>query len=56
LQRHWDTSRAYGMFATPIAYLIDEAGVIAADVAQGPAAIISLAAGARGEEVTARKR
>jgi peroxiredoxin len=36
LQRRWEASRAYGMFATPIAYLIDERGIIIADVAYGP--------------------
>jgi peroxiredoxin len=43
LQRHWEISRAYGMFATPIAFLIDEHGVIAADVAEGADAILGLA-------------
>jgi len=33
------------MFATPIAYLIDEQGIIAADVAVGSAAITALATG-----------
>ena len=31
------------MFATPIAYLIDPEGVIEADVALGPEAILALA-------------
>jgi peroxiredoxin len=35
LQKQWKISREYGMFATPIAYLIDEAGMIAAGVAVG---------------------
>src|SRR5215204_3875129 len=35
LQRRWEISRDYAMFATPIAYLIDEQGVIAAEVAMG---------------------
>jgi peroxiredoxin len=35
LQRQWEISRLYGMFATPIAYLIDEQGLLAADVAAG---------------------
>jgi hypothetical protein len=35
LQQQWEISRRYAMFATPIAYLIDEAGVIANDVAVG---------------------
>jgi peroxiredoxin len=43
LQRHWEISRAYGMFATPIGYLIDEHGVVAADVAEGAEAILALA-------------
>jgi len=42
LQRHWEISRAYGMFATPIAYLVDELGVIASDVAVGSGPILSL--------------
>ena len=42
LQRRWEVSRAYGMFATPIGYLIDEGGVIAAEVAQGAEAILTL--------------
>jgi peroxiredoxin len=43
IQRRWDLSRDYGMFATPIAYLIDEKGVIAANVAVGRDAILALA-------------
>lgn len=42
LQKHWELSRLYAMFATPIAYLIDEEGVIAAEVATGPDAILTL--------------
>ena len=37
------------MFATPIAYLIDEAGIIANDVAVGPDAILALLAGQNGQ-------
>jgi peroxiredoxin len=44
LQRRWEISREYAMFATPVAYLIDEQGIIAADVAIGPDAILALAA------------
>ena len=40
LQQQWEISRRYAMFATPIAYLIDEAGVIARDVAVGTEAIL----------------
>ena len=42
LQEHWEISRLYGMFATPIAYLIDEEGIIAAPVAVGPDRILAL--------------
>lgn len=42
LQRQWEISRLYAMFATPIAYLIDEDGVVAAPVAKGPDAILGL--------------
>jgi peroxiredoxin len=42
LQQHWEISRRYAMFATPIAYLIDEAGVVAHDVAVGEDAILNL--------------
>jgi peroxiredoxin len=43
LQRRWEVSREYGMFATPIGYLIDEHGVIASGVAVGADAILNLA-------------
>jgi peroxiredoxin len=57
LQQQWEVSRRYAMFATPIAYLIDEAGVISQDVAVGTDAILNLVAGAgrwvhESEEVT----
>jgi peroxiredoxin len=42
LQKHWEISRAYGMFATPVGYLIDEQGVIAREVAVGADAILGL--------------
>ncbi len=45
LQRSWEVSKQYGMFATPIAFLIDEDGVIAERVAMGGPAICELAAG-----------
>jgi peroxiredoxin len=44
LQRQWEISKLYAMFATPIAYLIDEQGVIVAPVAKGPDAILGLLA------------
>jgi peroxiredoxin len=42
LQQHWEISRRYAMFAAPIAYLIDETGVITHDVAVGEDAIRNL--------------
>lgn len=42
LQQRWEISREYEIFATPVGYLIDEQGIIAADVAMGNAAIIAL--------------
>jgi len=50
LQQHWEISRCYAMFATPIAYLIDDAGIIAQDVAVGDDGIrkLMIAAAARG--------
>jgi hypothetical protein len=43
LQKRWEVSRAYGIFATPVGFLIDEHGVIVRDVAVGPDAIVALA-------------
>jgi peroxiredoxin len=42
LQRHWEISRLYGKFATPIAYLVDPRGRIAEEVATGAEAILAL--------------
>jgi len=42
MQQRWEISRRYAMFATPIAYLIDEGGVITCDVAVGTDSILSL--------------
>ena len=42
LQQQWEISRKYAMFATPVAYLVDEEGVIARDVAVGTDAILGL--------------
>lgn len=42
LQKQWEISRLYAMFATPIAYLINEEGVIASEVATGTDAILTL--------------
>lgn len=43
LQRSWEISRAYGMFATPIGYLVGEDGLLVEDVAVGGNAILALA-------------
>lgn len=42
LQKQWEVSREYAMFATPVAYLIDSAGVITADVAVGVDSVLDL--------------
>lgn len=48
LQRQWEISRLYAMFATPLAYLIDESGIITHDVAVGVEQILALMAEAKG--------
>src|ERR1700733_9572171 len=47
VQKSWEISRRYAMFATPIAYLIDESGKIAGDIAIGSEPILILLAGAQ---------
>ena len=42
LQKQWEVSRDYAFFATPVAYLINAAGVIATDIAVGVDAIMEL--------------
>jgi peroxiredoxin len=42
LQAHWEISKLYAKFSTPIAYLVDEHGRIASEVAAGSTAILSL--------------
>jgi peroxiredoxin len=42
LQKQWEVSRDYATFATPVAYLIDEAGVLASDAAVGVESILGL--------------
>ncbi len=42
LQQKWEISRLYALFATPVGYLIDSDGLIAAPAAQGPGAILEL--------------
>jgi peroxiredoxin len=43
LQRQWEISLRYAMFATPIGYLIDEQGILVSDVAVGVEPILALA-------------
>jgi peroxiredoxin len=43
LQPGWRLSKEYGIFATPVAFLVDEAGVIERDVVRGPAEVLALA-------------
>ena len=43
LQKQWEVSLQYAMFATPIGYLIDEQGILASDVAVGVGPILALA-------------
>lgn len=42
LQKMWEISKDYGMFSTPIGYLIDENGILLSDVAVGGDAILGL--------------
>jgi peroxiredoxin len=43
LQQKWKLSKEYGIFSTPVAFLVNEDGVIAKDVAIGADPILSLA-------------
>jgi peroxiredoxin len=43
LQDRWRLSKEYGIFATPVAFLIDERGVIARNVATGADEVLALA-------------
>ncbi|HXB68192.1 MAG TPA: redoxin domain-containing protein [Candidatus Acidoferrales bacterium] len=45
LQKNWEVSLLYAMFATPMGYLIDERGIIAADIAIGAQPILDLVSG-----------
>lgn len=43
LQNRWELSKAYGIFATPVAFLIDEQGVVTRNVGIGADEILALA-------------
>ncbi len=45
LQEKWEVSRLYEIYATPVAFLIDEEGVVAAGVATGLEPILALLSG-----------
>jgi peroxiredoxin len=47
LQRSWEVSRTYGIFSTPVAFLVDEQGRVAREVAIGSDAILDLLEGER---------
>jgi peroxiredoxin len=42
LQNHWEISLLYGIFATPVGYLVHETGITLGDVAVGTEAILEL--------------
>lgn len=46
VQQGWQVSKRYARFATPVAYVIDEHGVLATGIAAGPSAIRRLIAAA----------
>jgi peroxiredoxin len=43
VQPGWNVSKQYGIFATPVAFLVDESGTIAREVARGGVEIMQLA-------------
>ena len=43
IQPAWKVSKAYGIFSTPVGFLIDENGVIVREGARGPEAVMALA-------------
>ena len=53
LQKKWELSRRYGIFATPVGFLVSEDGVIKKDVAIGSEAILELARAAAPHEKAA---
>jgi hypothetical protein len=55
LQKKWEISKLYAMFATPVAYLINEHGLIAAPVVTGPEPILALARSAIASDLPAEK-
>jgi peroxiredoxin len=56
LQEKWEISKEFGIFATPVAFLIDEEGMIATDVAKGIDEILALALAPATADATAGRR
>jgi peroxiredoxin len=56
LQKQWEVSLKYAMFATPVGYLIDEGGILASDVAVGVGPILALAGEAVHESYAGESR
>jgi peroxiredoxin len=50
LQKKWEVSRLYQIFATPVAFLIGEDGRTIGEVAQGPGPVLSLIARTEGPD------
>ncbi|PYS00779.1 MAG: hypothetical protein DMG16_14700 [Acidobacteria bacterium] len=55
LQERWKLSREYGIFATPVAFLIGKDGVLMRNVAKGPDQIMALARAALALEERGRR-
>lgn len=56
LQKQWEISKKYAMFATPVAYLVDGDGIIAEEIAVGVDDILALAASSAQETGIAEVR
>jgi peroxiredoxin len=55
LQKHWEISREYRIFATPVGYLLDEEGILISDVLIGVDAIVSAASSKEAQTTAWRK-
>jgi hypothetical protein len=49
LQNGWEVSRGFGIVATPVAFLLDRCGIVAAPAAVGREAVLALASGSLDE-------
>ena len=50
VQHKWEVSKQFGIFGTPVAFLLDERGVVARDVAKGADEILALVSSELNEE------